>query len=44
MRTEVRIFAILLFLEGGLYVVIRPLLAHTHFTANRADYSTDDAG
>ena len=30
-------FAILLFLEGWLYVVIRTLLAHAHFAANRAD-------
>ena len=33
-----------LFLEGGLYVVIRPLLAHAHFSANRADDGADDAG
>lgn len=33
-----------LFLEGGLYVVIRPLLAHAHFAANRADDGADDAG
>ena len=30
-------FCYLIILEGGLYVVIRTLLAHAHFAANRAD-------
>lgn len=37
-------FCYLIILEGGLYVVIRTLLAHAHFAANRADDGADDAG